>query len=205
MGLLPARPARPRVRQVERPDVAGADRHGGRDGDGAADLRRGRRRRSPASTARVLAERRRRRRAHTRSKRPADRRVRRDARRDTRARDARPRSRRCATRSPSSSATATRSRSRGSPTSSRFAAGHEIIRQRQARPDPRPADAGPHLRPDDRGRRRPQAGLLVARQPGRRRARRDPAADRGRASRPSRSRSRSTATSGWSGGTRRAR
>ena len=40
-----------------------------------------------------------------------------------------------------------------------------------ARPDPRPADAGPHLRPDDRGRRRPQARLLVARQPGRRRAR----------------------------------
>ena len=36
-------PAGPRVRQVERPDVAGADRQRGRDGDRAADLRRGRR------------------------------------------------------------------------------------------------------------------------------------------------------------------
>ena len=39
VGVLRARPARARVRQVERPDVAGPDRQRGRDGDRAADLR----------------------------------------------------------------------------------------------------------------------------------------------------------------------
>ena len=86
-----------------------------------------------------------------------------------------------------------------------FAAGHEIIRQRKRDLTLARLTPGRHLRPDGRGRRRPQAGLLVARQPGRRRARRDPAADRGARSRTSRSRSRSTATSGWSGATRPAR
>ena len=72
------------------------------------------------------------------------------------------------------------------------------------RPDPRPPDAGPHLRPDDRGRRRPQARLLLARQP-RASAGWARSAGASRAtSRTSRSRSRSTATSGWSAATRRA-
>ena len=56
VGLLRARPARPRVRQVERPDVAGADRHRGRDDDRAADLRRGRRRRREPRRARSPRE-----------------------------------------------------------------------------------------------------------------------------------------------------
>ena len=41
VGLLRGRPARPRMRQVQRAPVTGADRLGSRDGDGAADLRRG--------------------------------------------------------------------------------------------------------------------------------------------------------------------
>ena len=61
-----------------------------------------------------------------------------------------------------------------------FAAGHEIIRQRRRDLTLARLTPGRHLRPDDRGRRRPQARLLVARQPGRRRSWRDPAADRGR-------------------------
>ena len=55
MGVLRARPARPRVRQVERPDVAGADRERGRDGDRPADLRRGGRGGRRTSTARSCA------------------------------------------------------------------------------------------------------------------------------------------------------
>ncbi len=76
----------------------------------------------------------------------------------------------------------------------------------QARPDARAHDPGRHLRPDDRGRRGPQAGLQLARQPGRRRAQRDPPPDRARVGGGGdrRSRSRSTATSGWSPGTPRA-
>src|SRR5262249_33612388 len=45
VGRVPARAARPRMRQVVGPDVAGADRLGGRDGNRAPDLRRGGRRR----------------------------------------------------------------------------------------------------------------------------------------------------------------
>ena len=52
------------------------------------------------------------------------------------------------------------------------------------RPDARPHDAGRHLRPDDRRRRGPQARLLVAGQPGRRRPARHPARHRGRGGEP---------------------
>ena len=77
-----------------------------------------------------------------------------------------------------------------------FAAGHEIIRQRQARPDADPHDARPDLRPADRHGLRAQAGLLLGRQPRRRLA--APAARRGRARlAAARSRSRSTATRRW--------
>ena len=75
VGLLRARPARPRVRQVERPDVAGADRQEAEMDDGAADLRRGRRGRSPG-TARRSSPRRPRPARSTRSRPPADRQAR---------------------------------------------------------------------------------------------------------------------------------
>ena len=50
----------------------------------------------------------------------------------------------------------------------------------QAGPHARAHDARPRLRPDDRRRRRAQAGLLLAGQPGRRRPQRHPPADRAR-------------------------
>ena len=74
-----------------------------------------------------------------------------------------------------------------------------------ARPDARPDDPGPDLRPDDRRGRGPQAGLRWLGNPGVGGLQRGPPAHR--AASPSwtaRSRSRSTATSGWSPGTRRA-
>ena len=76
-----------------------------------------------------------------------------------------------------------------------FAAGHEIIRQRRrdltlCRLTP---DLG--LRPDDRRRLRPEAGLLLGRQPGRRLAARLPPS--GGAGGPRRSSWRSTPTSAW--------
>ena len=85
-----------------------------------------------------------------------------------------------------------------------FAAGHEIIRQRKR--DLTLARLTPDLIYDQ------MIAGGVARKlvfswlgnPGVGGLRRHPPADRGRAPGPSRSRSRSTATSGWSGGTRRA-
>ena len=75
-----------------------------------------------------------------------------------------------------------------------------------ARPHPRADDAGPHLRPDDRGRRRPQAHLLAGSA-----TRASAASTRSAAGssprrwgRAPRSSSRSTATSAWSPATRRA-
>ena len=61
-----------------------------------------------------------------------------------------------------------------------FAAGHEIIRQRRRDLTLARLTPGPHLRPDDRRRGGLEARVLLARQPGRRRPRRDPPPHRGR-------------------------
>ena len=170
---VPARPARPRVRQDERPDVAAADRVS--EAEMATALRI-----FGEAVAAVAGD------------------TARSSRRRRGRRDARGRGRRLNAAAPPMTTSKVASMRDAIADLVRdgdtvaiegfthligFAAGHEIIRQR--RRDLTLARMTPDVIYDQMiaGRRRPQARLLVARQPGRRRARRDPAADRGRRSR----------------------
>ena len=191
VGLLRARPARPRMRQVERPDVAGADGVRGRDGRPRCASSARRSPRSPVAARRSGA--------CARSRRPADR----------RRTDDTP----VAASKVASMRDAIADLVRDGDTVAiegfthliSFAAGHEIIRQGRRDLTLARLTPGRHLRPDDRGGRR-LASSSSRGSATRASAGSGPSAGGSRARSPtSRSRSRSTATSGWSGATRRAR
>ena len=207
-GVRP-RPARPRGRRRLRPDVPAAGRVPGRGRDRGPDLHRGRRarRRSPGRRTSPSARRPRApgmpprvrrlgtgfapRRLHSGDDRSGAEAHARQGRLDAR-RHRGPRPRRG------------HGRDRGVHAPDRLLRGPRDHPPAQARPHPRAHDAGPHLRPDDRRRRRPQADLLLARA-----TRASAASTRSaggssprRWGRGRRSRSRSTATSAWCRATR---